>query len=92
MLLIGTRVNTLTHLNVTNTFITENECSFTFDEVLKHSRPNYCRKPLVFRAYPECPSLCLVTTLLKYLQVRLPRSSDPRVFIATLAPYREEFK
>lgn len=92
MLLIGTRVNTLTHLNVTNTFITENECSFTFDEVLKHSRPNYCRKPLVFRAYPECPSLCLVATLLKYLQVRLSRSSDPRIFIATLPPYREEFK
>lgn len=88
MLLIGTRVNTLTHLNVTNTFITENECSFTFDEVLKHSRPNYCRKPLVFRAYPECPSLCLVATLLKYLQVRLIikifRSKDIYCNIATI--------
>ena len=86
MLLVGTRVNTLTHLKVTNTLITENGCFFTFDEALKHSRPNHYRKPLVFRAYPECPSLCLVAILLKYLQVRLPRSSDPGLFIITFPP------
>ena len=47
-LLSETRVNTLTHLIVTNTFIIEKECSVIFDEVLKHSHPNYYQKPPVF--------------------------------------------
>ena len=33
------------------------------DEVLKHSRPKYCQKPLIFRAYLECPALCPVINL-----------------------------
>ena len=46
ILLSGTRVNTLTHLKVTNMYITDTECTFVFDEVLKHSRPIYCQKLL----------------------------------------------
>ena len=40
-LLSGTRVNTLTYLKVTNMYLTHTECTFVFDEVLKHSRPKY---------------------------------------------------
>ena len=80
MLLSGTRINTLTHLKVTNMYITDTECLFVLDEVLKHSRPKYCQKPLIFRANPECPELCPVKNLLKYLDTRLTRSSDPDTF------------
>ena len=45
MLLSGTRVNTLTHLKVTNMYITNTESTFVFDGVLKHSRLKYCQKP-----------------------------------------------
>ena len=83
-LLSGTRVKTLTHLKVTNMFKPENACSFIFDVVLKHSRSN--QKPLAFQAYPECRSMCTEAILLKYLQVRLPRSADPWPFITTLSP------
>ena len=83
------RVNALTHLKVTNMFITVNKHSFTFDKVLEHSRLNYCQESRFFRAYTECPSLCPVATLLKYLQIQLPRSSDQGLFIITLSPYRE---
>ena len=44
MILAGTRVITLVHLKVTNMYITDTEVTFTFDEVLKHSRPNYKEK------------------------------------------------
>ena len=33
ILLSGTRVNTLTHVKVTNMYITDTECTFVFDEV-----------------------------------------------------------
>ena len=71
MLLSGTRVNILTHLKVTNMYITD---TFVFDEVIKHSRTKYCQKPLIFRAYAECPELCPVKNLLHYLDIRLTRS------------------
>ena len=51
MLLLWTRVNTLTCLKVTNIFITEKECSLTFDEVLRHTRPNYCQNYLSFEHF-----------------------------------------
>ena len=66
ILLSGTRVNTLTCVIVIKMFIIENESSFTSDEVLKHFCPNYCQKSLAFWAYPECSSLCPVTTLPKF--------------------------
>ena len=88
MLLSGTRVYTLTHLKVTNIYITDTECTFVFDEVLKHSRPKYYQKLLIFRAYPECPDLCPVKNLLNYLDTRLTRSSDPAIFIFTTKPFK----
>ena len=88
MLLSGTRVNTLTHLKITNMYTSDTECTFVFDEVLKHSRPKYCRKPLIFRAYLKCPELCPVKNLLSYPDIRLPRSSDPTLFISTTKPYK----
>ena len=51
MILAGTRVNTLVHRKVTNMYITDTEVTFAFDDVLKHSRPNYEQKPLIFRAF-----------------------------------------
>ena len=41
MILAETRVNSLVHLKVTNMYVTDTEVTFPFDEVLKHSRPNY---------------------------------------------------
>ena len=88
MLLSGTRVNTLTHIKVANMYITDTECTFVFDEVLKHSRPKYCQIPLIFKAYPECSELFPVKNLLNYLGIGLTRSSDPALFISTTKPYK----
>ena len=91
MILAGTRVNTLVHLKVTNMYITDTEVTFTFDEVLKHSRPNYKQKPLIFRAFTS-KDLCPVTTLITYLEHRLPASGDPALFITTVRPHQKASK
>ena len=91
MILPGTRVNTLVHLKVANMYITDTEVTFTFDEVLKHSRPNYKQKPLIFRAFTS-KDLCPVTTLITYLEHRLPASGDPALFITTVKPHKKASK
>ena len=51
LIVAGIRVNALIHIKVTNMYITDTEVTFTFDEILKHSQPNYKQKPLIFRAF-----------------------------------------
>ena len=52
------RVNSISHLKITNMYLTDTEWTFVFDDVLKHSRPSFKEKPLVFRACPQNPKLC----------------------------------
>ena len=89
MILSGNRVNCLTNLKVTNMFLTDSECTFVFDSVMKHSRPNFNDKPLVFRAFPHNKSICPVHVINEYLQVRLTRSAVHQLLITTTQPYRE---
>ena len=71
MLLSGSRVNSILHLKITNMYLTDTECTFVFDNVLKHSRPTFKEKPLVFRAFPQNPKLCPVhiNTVVRYKNV-----------------------
>ena len=72
-------------------YITDTEVSFTFDEVHKHSRPNYKQKPLIFRAFTS-RDLCPVTTLIAYLEHRIPVSGDPALCIITVKPHKKASK
>ena len=72
-------------------YITDTEVSFTFDEVHKHSRPNYKQKPLIFRAFTS-RDLCPVTTLITYLEHRIPVSGDPALCIITVKPHKKASK
>ena len=91
MILAGTRVNTFVHLKVANMYITDTEVTFTFDENLKHSRPNYKQKSLIFRDF-TLRDLCPVSTLITYLEHRLPVSGDPALFITTVKPLKKASK
>ena len=91
MILAGTQVLTLVHLKVTNRYITDTEVTFTFDKVLKHSRPNYKQKPLIFRTFTS-KDLCPVTMLIVYLEHRLPASGDPALFTSTAKPHKKASK
>ena len=89
MILSGNRVNMLSHLKLTNMFLSTSECTFVFDDVLKHTRPGFNDKPITFRAYPDDVSLCPVTNIQSYLDTRLTRSDDPELFITTTQPYHK---
>ena len=69
-------------------YITDTEVTFTFDEVLKHSRPSYKQKPLIFRAFTS-RDLCPVTTSITYLEHRPLVSGDPALFITTVKPHKK---
>ena len=51
MLLSVRRVNSISHLKITNMYLTDTESTFVFDDVLKDCRPSFKEKPLVFRAF-----------------------------------------
>ena len=52
---------------------------------------NYKQKPLIFRAFTS-KDLCPVTTLITYLEHRLPASGDPALFITTVRPHQKASK
>ena len=88
VVLSASRTNTIPKLKITNMHLTDDECTFIFDELLKHSRPSYQEITLVFRAFPENPKRCPVTTLKLYLNIRLLRSSGNALLITTVASYK----
>ena len=69
MILSGNRVNMLSHMKLTNMYITNSECTFVFDDVLKHSRPTFNDKPRVLRMYPDDNKLCPVKNIIDYLDI-----------------------
>ena len=69
MLLSGSRVNSISHLGITNMYLTDTECTLVSGDVLKHSRSSFKEKPLVFRAFPQNPKLFPVSTLIQYLDM-----------------------
>ena len=69
-------------------YLTDTECTFVFDDVLKHSKLSFKEKPLVFRAFPQNPKLCPVSTLMQYLDIRLSRLSDTALFLTKVMPHK----
>ena len=90
MLLSGNRVNMLTNFKITqeNMTLTDTECSFRFDNVLKHSRSGKSEPPMTFLAYPNDRELCPVQTIISFLQKRAELCPEPYLFITTTKPYR----
>ena len=87
MILSGSRVNMLSHFKVSNMTLTNEECTFIFNDVLKTSVEGEQSKKLTFRAYPDDRSLCPVKTMLKYLEVRGEKSASDHIFTITVKPF-----
>ena len=84
MLLSGSRVNMLSHFKVSNMTLTDTECTFVFNDVLKTDHPS---KQIIYRAYPSDKSLCPVKCMLEYLNARGEKSSSDHIFIITRRPF-----
>jgi hypothetical protein len=87
MLLSGNRVNMLSHFKMRNMYINQEECTFVFDEALKHSRPNWNTEKMTFRAFPHTPGLCPVTAIHDYLEIRNTLSGDEAFFVTQVRPW-----
>ena len=77
----------LTHFKITNMYLSNDQCSFTFGQVIKHSRPGFNSEPLIFRAFPQDIRLCPVYHTKLYLRYRLNVSLDLGFFTTTIQPY-----
>ena len=88
MLLSGNRVNMLSHMKVTHMFINEEECTFTFDEVLKTTQPGVSTLPMTFKAYPDDRSLCPVGNMWRYLEMRNILSGEDQLIITRVKPHK----
>ena len=88
ILLSVPRVNLISHLKITNMYLTNTEFTLVFDDVLKQSRPSFKEKRLVFRAFSQNPKLCVVSTLVQYLNIRLSWSPDTALFLTTVRLYK----
>ena len=88
MLLSGNRVNMLTHMRIDHMVISDKECSFTFPEPLKHTKPGSRPDLIRFRSY-EDEHLCPVRTAKLYVEARAELCGDPHLFITTTRPHRK---
>ena len=88
MILSGNRVNMLGHFSLPNMFITDQECTFVFDKVLKSSRPSFHIKPMTFKAFSDRPELCPVKLIWEYLEQRNRLSGESQFFVTLKNPYK----
>ena len=88
MILSGSRVNMLSHFKVSNMKLTDTECTFLFNDVLKTTSEGEKSKKLTYKAYPYDHSLCPVKTMLSYLEARGEKSASDHIFTITVKPFR----
>ena len=88
MILSGNRVNMLTHMRIDHMVLGDDECTFTFKDPLKHTRPGARPDIMTFRAYEE-KSLCPVEAIKEYVEHRAPLCPDSNLFITTVQPFHK---
>ena len=88
MLLLGQKVNSLSHLKITNMFLTVEEWhihNWGDSKTLKV----WIQKPLVLRSFPGNKELCPVQIINQYLNFRLTKTNDAALFKTTTIPHRK---
>ena len=68
MILSGSRVNTIEGFQTDAMTITKDTYTFHLTKLLKHSRPKFMGRPVVYRAYPQNKKLCIYEALTEYIK------------------------
>ena len=87
MILSGNRVNMLSHMKITQMYLNEDECTFTFDEVLKTTQPGISTSPMTFKSFPSDRSLCPVANIWDYLRRRNNLSGESQLLVTRVKPF-----
>lgn len=89
LLLSGQRGQTLHLLDIRNMTVSDLRVSFRLGDPLKTSRPGAHISELVFLAYPTDRKLCIVTSIINYLErTRAVRGEITGFFLTTKTPIR----
>ena len=88
ILLSAQRVQTLSKLDISHMFVSENKIIFTISNTLKQSKPGRFASPIELELY-EKESLCVVRTLREYLsRTEDKRHGQDALLISYLKPYK----
>lgn len=88
-LLSGQRTQLLYLLNINHITFAESHCQFYISAPLKHTRPGFHQEPVKLPAYPSDLRLCVVHTLVTYLdRTRSLRGSGTQLLISYIKPHR----
>ena len=83
------RSQTLSLLSLSNMTVTDDGFSFTFDQLLKQSRPGYVTPNVRLRSYTPDTKLCVCSTLQEYLvRTKALRGDVKQLFISYVKPFR----
>ena len=77
--LSGQRVSTVHKFQIPVLQKTPGMVIFTFNDLLKHSRPNYRSTPIVFHSYPHDCSVCPVAVIESYFSARALLNTPPHL-------------
>ena len=78
------RVSRLDQMNVTS-----NTYTFNIVDKLKHTRPRYHQKPLVYEKYVSEPTLCIYSHLTRYIELTAPlRGATQQLLISFNRPHQ----
>lgn len=82
------RVQSLHQLNLNYMVTTPDTITFTMPGLVKQSRPGTSNSPLIFRAYPPEPRLCVVTHLHHYLDTtQTLRGREKALWVSHRKPF-----
>lgn len=89
LLLSGQRGQTLHLLDTRNMTVSESRVTFRIGDPLKTSRPGAHMSELIFDAYPSDKKLCVVTSIVNYLdRTKYIRGTITRFFLTTKPPIK----
>jgi len=89
-LVTGQRCQTIVNLDLNClSESSDSELIFTFDTLLKHSRPGISSQRIVLSSYPHNVDLCVVTVLNEYIKQTEPlRGDESKLLISYVKPHK----
>ena len=86
-LLTAQRIQSLKAFDLNDIFFKKTKVTITINSKLKQTRAGAHLTPIVLEAYPDCPSLCVVTMLLAYVRKTAPLRSSSQLLVTWAKPH-----
>lgn len=88
-LLTSQRDQSLHELHLDYFHVDDTQMVFYIPAMLKTTRPTFHTQPLVMKRYPDDKNLCVVETVLKYIQLTQTIRDTRKLFISQVPPHKQ---